>query len=49
MGGKSSGITYVVDEMVDPAGGSGDIESVELDGTTLRVTAGGTTTDVALA
>ena len=49
IGGHSSGITYVVDEQGDPAGGSGDIESVELDGTTLRVTAGDTTTDVALA
>ena len=49
IGGHSSGITYVVDEQGDPAGGSGDIESIELDGTTLRVTAGGTTTDVALA
>ena len=49
IGGHSSGITYVVDAEGNPAGGSGEIESVELDGTTLRVTAGGTTTDVALA
>ena len=49
IGGHSQGITYVVNADGDPAGGSGDIESVELDGTTLRVTADGATTDVALA
>ena len=49
IGGHLDGITYVVGPDGNPAGGSGDIESVELDGTTLRVTAGGSTTDVALA
>ena len=49
IGGHSQGVTYVVDAEGNSAGGSGEIESVELDGTTLRVTAGGTTTDVALA
>ena len=49
IGGHSQGVTYVVDAEGNSAGGTGEIESVELDGTTLRVTAGGATTDVALA
>lgn len=50
VGGHTQGITYVVGSDGNPVQGSGDIASVELDGTTLRVTgADGSTTDVALA
>ncbi|MBM6676940.1 hypothetical protein H6A07_09360 [Olsenella uli] len=49
VGGHLDGITYVMGPDGNPVGGSGDITAVELDGTTLRVTAGGATTDVALA
>ena len=50
IGGHISGVTYVVGPDGNPAGGDGDVASVELDGTTLRVTnSDGATTDVALA
>lgn len=49
IGGHLSGITYVVGSDGDPVSGSGSVASVELDGTTLRVTDdAGNTTDVAL-
>lgn len=50
IGGHLSGVTYVVGPDGNPVGGSGDVTSAELDGTTLRVTdSTGATTDVALA
>ena len=50
IGGHLSGVTYVVGPDGNPVGGSGDVTSAELDGTTLRVTdSTGSTTDVALA
>lgn len=50
VGGHMSGITYVVGSDGEPVRGSGSVASVELDGTTLRVTNdAGETTDVALA
>lgn len=50
VGGHTQGTTYVVGSDGNPVQGSGDIASVDLDGTTLRVTgADGSTTDVALA
>ena len=50
IGGHLSGVTYVVGPDGEPVSGSGEIASVELDGTTLRVTdAAGSVTDVALA
>ena len=50
VGGHTQGVTYVVGTDGNPVQGSGGIASVELDGTTLRVTDdAGTVTDVALA
>ena len=49
IGGHISGVTYVVGSDGEAVGGSGSIDSVELDDTTLRVTDdSGKTTDVAL-
>ena len=49
IGGHLSGVTYVVDSNGDAVGGSGSIDSVELEDTTLRVTDdSGSTTDVSL-
>ena len=49
IGGHLSGVTYVVDSSGDAVGGSGSIDSVELEDTTLRVTDdSGSTTDVSL-
>lgn len=49
VGGHTQGITYVVGSDGNPVSGSGSVVSVELDGTTLRVTDdAGNTTDVAL-
>ena len=49
IGGHLSGVTYVVGSDGNAVGGSGSIDTVELDGTTLRVTDdSGSTTDVSL-
>ena len=49
IGGHLSGVTYVVGSDGNAVGGSGSIDAVELDGTTLRVTDdSGSTTDVSL-
>lgn len=49
VGGHLDGVTYVVGSDGEPVRGSAEAVSVELDGTTLRVTdTNGTTTDVAL-
>lgn len=49
VGGHTSGITYVVGSDGEAVGGSGGIESAELDGTTLVITDdSGDTTDVSL-